>query len=89
MSELPKVSPEELYKSLYEKGSKESKELREQVTTMEILAAKLRNERDTAKAELNEALETIAQRDDLLRSLREQQEDSEYPETIEGEVLED
>lgn len=88
MSELPKVSSEELYKSLYEKASNESKELREQVATMEILAAKLRDERDTNSNKLNEALEVIAQRDNLLRSLRES-EGSEPPETIEGEVLED
>lgn len=88
MTNLPKVSSEELYKSLYEKASNESKELREQVTTMEILAAKLRDERDTTKSKLDEALEAVAQRDELLRSLREQG-DSEDTETIEGEVLED
>lgn len=88
MTNLPKVSSEELYKSLYEKASNDSKELREQVATMEILAAKLRDERDTSSNKLNEALEVIAQRDELLRSLRES-EGSEPTETIEGVVLED
>lgn len=85
MSALPEVPREEIYKSLYEKATKENTELREQVTTMEILATKLRDERDDKDSKLTEALANVAQRDELLRSLRE----PEAPETIEGEILED
>ena len=48
MSKLPEVPNEELYKHLYEKMSEESKQLREQLVMLELLATKLRDERDIA-----------------------------------------
>lgn len=48
MSKLPEVPKEELYKHLYEKMSEESRQLREQLVMLELLATKLRDERDIA-----------------------------------------
>lgn len=48
MSKLPEVPNEELYKHLYEKMFEESKQLREQLVMLELLATKLRDERDIA-----------------------------------------
>lgn len=47
MSELPEVSSEELYKSLFEKVTLENRDLRIQLTGLELLATKLRDQRDS------------------------------------------
>lgn len=58
MSKLPEVPNEELYKHLYEKMSEEAKQLREQLVMLELLATKLRDERDIALEGLSEQKDT-------------------------------
>lgn len=69
MSELPQISSEELYKSLYEKASKEASTYREQVTSLEIIATKLRDQRDSVIEELSRVkteIEVLQAKEELL-----------------------
>lgn len=70
MSELPEIKPEELYKNLYEKASTEASKYREQITSLEILATKLRDQRDGFQEESTKLSAELSDRDNLLRELR-------------------
>lgn len=76
MTELPEILPVEIYKSLYETESANNKELREQVATLELMATKLRDQRD-------EALRSVEELNTQLQTT----EEAENSDVIEGETL--